>query len=391
MLKRLKVALVVTFSLCVITICTSGVGAQDTITIGAVQTTHGPLAPFGLQVNDGLKDSIDVTNKAGGINGKKIVYEQAGGVFKPEPDKKVFLDLLSKIDPSAMYGNSTGLSKLLADDIRKKYKFLYSSTSFSGQLADPGMYPSVFVAGPTYGDQMGLLLMYIAKEKKDAKVAFFYSDTAFGKDPIRFAQIICRRLRLNLVAEVTAPMKDADLTKQIEELAKAKPDYIICHGFLVDPIPQLIAGCRAKGMTSQFMGTFWGATKMILDKLGPLADGYLAVNPYSYWWMENVPGIEKLKAYNAVNYPDTEFRPIYYLQGYVTGLIFADVLKRADSAGGIKYDNVVTALKATENLDTEGITAPLTIKNNRFPIARVWRANAFKGTFEPASDWLTLR
>ena len=114
-----------------------------------------------------------------------------------------------------MYGESTGLGKAMSPEIKDRYKILYSSTSFSGELADPAANPYIFVPGPTYGDMIGILLKYIAKEKPGAKVAFFYSDTEFGKDPIPFGREMCKQLKLDLVAEAVAQVGAVDVTSQV--------------------------------------------------------------------------------------------------------------------------------------------------------------------------------
>jgi branched-chain amino acid transport system substrate-binding protein len=361
------------------------------VTIAAVQTTSGPLAPFGFQVDAGLKDSLAMINAQGGINGKQLVYEMAGGNYNPNHDKDIFMELYSKYKPLVMFGNSTGLGKMIAPMIEKELKILYSSVSFSSELAYSAMFPSVFVAGPTYGDQVGLLLRYIAKEKPGAKVALFYSDTGFGKDPIKFAKLTIKRLRLELVAEQTAGISDKEAVTQARAIVAEKPDYVIIHGFLLDPVPSFIQECKSYGLNNVFMGTFWGATKMILDKLGPLADNYMAVNPYSYWWQDDVEAIKEIKAYTAQKYPDVEYRPIYYMQSYLTGMVFAEILRKADAAGKLNYEGVTNALKSIKDFNTNGLTAPLTIYNNRFPTARIWKANVTTNRFDPVTEWLTLK
>ena len=385
----LKVSAIVLW--CLVLMCGVAPGtcpAQTSITIGAVQTTVGPLAPFGREIDAGLGDALTMANNAGGINGKKIVYVREHGQYKPEPDKVLFDDCVSKYHPQAMFVNSTGLGKLICPQLEKHYKILMSGATFSSQLAYSAMYPSMFVPGPTYGDQMGILLKFIAREKPGARVAFFYSDTGFGKDPIKFGRLMCRKLRLKLVAEEVASIRGGDVTTQVNGLKKADPDYVVVHGFLVDPVPELIRQCREIGMSCSFMGTFWGATKLLLDKLGPLADGYRAVNPYSYWWTASGPMIEKIKAYTLKRSPEVHYRPIYYMQGFVTGQIFVEVLRKADNAGQMDLQGYVKALQSLRDLDTGGLTPPLTIKNNRFPVARVWKANIEKGIFEPDSEWI---
>ncbi len=364
--------------------------AEDEIKVGGVQPITGRFAFAGVNINAGLEDALMLANEAGGINGKKIKYLMEDGQYKLDVATAAFKRIMSRDNPLIMYGESTGLGKAMAPEIKDRYKILYASTSFSSELADPAHNPYMFVPGPTYSDMFGILLKFIAKEKPGAKVAFFYSDTEFGKDPIPSAREMCKQLKLELVAEEVAQVGAVDVTSQVLDLKRKKPDYVIFQGFVISPVGTVIKQCRDFGMKCKFMGTFWGTTKMLLDKLGPLAEGYMGVNPYNYWWMDDVPMIKKIKEYTKKKYPDVNYRPNSYMQGFMTGLIFVECLKRADKAGELNGDGLVKALKSIKNLDTGGLSAPFTWKDNKFPVARVWKANVQKKIFEPASDWITL-
>lgn len=364
--------------------------AADTIKVGAVQPITGRFAFAGENINAGLKDALMMANEEGGINGKKIEYIMEDGQYDTKVAIAAFKRIMSRDNPLIMYGESTGLGKAMAPEIKDRYKVLYSSTSFSGELADTAKNPFMFVPGPTYGDMFGILLKFIAKEKPKAKVAFFYSDTEFGKDPIPFAREMCKKLGLELVAEEVAQVGAVDVTSQVLDLKRKNPDYVIFQGFVLSPVAAVIKQCRDFGMKCQFMGTFWGTTKMLLDTLGPLAEGYMGVNPYNFWWMEDVPMIKKIKEYTKKNYPSVTFRPNSYMQGFTTGLIFVECLKRADKAGQLNGEGLAKALQSIKDFDTGGLTAPLTIQNNKFPVAKIWKANTTKKIFEPASDWMRL-
>jgi branched-chain amino acid transport system substrate-binding protein len=365
--------------------------AQDEIRIGAVQATIGPFSKAFIEINAGLKDIINITNSEGGINGKKIKYIMTPTDYDVEESKQAFEAIMKEHSPHAMFGNSTGLGLALADKITDVFKVLYCSPSYSAQFADKARYPTMFLPGPTYGEQMALLLQYIAERTPNAKVAFFYSDTAFGRDPIKFAKIMCRRLRLRVVDEEVVKLGTLNVSSEVAKMHQADPDYVIFQGFIMDPVPTVIAKAREAGMTCKFMGAFWGATKEVLDRLGPLSRGYMVVNPFSYWTTTDAPMIQKIRSYNQANHPEVTYRPNYYMHGFATGLIYIDVLKRADSAGELNSEGITKALHNTENLDTGGLTATLTIRNNRFPVARIWEANPDTLEYEPVSEWLKLK
>ena len=362
--------------------------AADEIKIGAVQPITGRFAFAGVQIHEGLKDVLTMANEEGGINGKKINYIMEDGTYNVDKAVAAFKRIMARDNPPVMFGESTGMGKAVAPEIRDRYKILYSSTSFSSELADAANNPYVFVTGPTYSDMFGILLKYIAKEKPGANVAFFYSDTEFGRDPVPYGREMCKKLGLNLVAEEVAKVGGVDVASQVLDLKRKNAEYVIFQGFVLSPVPAVIKQARDYGLKAKFMGTHWGTHKMLLDKLGPLAEGYLGVMPYAFYYQDDIPMIKKIRAWNEKHHPDVKYRPTSYMQGFFTGLVFVECLKRADKAGDLTGDGLVKALQSIKNFDVGGLMAPITVVNNKIPMGRVYKANVSKKIFEPISDWI---
>lgn len=362
--------------------------AAEEIKVGAVQPVTGRFAFAGVQINDGLEDALNMANAEGGVNGKKIKYIMEDGTYKMDVAVAAFKRIMARDNPIIMYGESTALGKAMGPEIKDRYKVLYGSTSFSSELADAAKNPYMFVSGPTYSDMFGILLKYIAKEKPGANVAFFYSDTEFGKDPIPYGREMCKKLGLKLVAEEVAKVGGVDVASQVLDLKRKKAEYVIFQGFVLSPVPAVIKQARDYGLKAKFMGTYWGTHKMLLDKMGSLAEGYLGVMPYSFYWQTEVPMIQKIRAWNEKHHPKVKYRPSSYMQGFFTGLVFVESLKRADKAGQLNGDGLVKALQSLENVKTGGLMCPYTVIDNKIPFGRVYKANISKKIFEPVSDWI---
>ena len=362
--------------------------AADEIKVGAVQPITGRFAFAGVHINAGLEDALMMANEEGGINGKQIKYIMEDGTYSVDKAVAAFKRIMARDNPPIMYGESTGMGKAVAPEIKDRYKVLYSSTSFSSELANAAANPYVFVPGPTYSDMFGILLQYIAKEKPGANVAFFYSDTEFGRDPVAYGREMCKKLGLNLVAEEVAKVGGVDVASQVLDLKRKKAEYVIFQGFVLSPVPAVIKQARDYGLKVKFMGTHWGTHKMLLDKLGPLAEGYLGVMPYAFYYQDDIPMIKKIRAWNQKHHPDVTYRPTSYMQGFFTGLVFVECLKRADKAGDLSGDGLVKALQSIKNFDVGGLMAPITVINNKIPMGRVYKANVDKKVFEPISDWI---
>ncbi len=365
--------------------------ADDVVTVGACQPITGRFAFAGIAINAGLQDYLNLANEKQLVKGKKFnyVYEDSG--YDTERAVACFKQIMAKHNPVIMYGESTGLGKAIAPELNSRYKVLYASASFSSELADPKTHPYSFISGPTYSDMFGVLLDYIARNKGAArpKVAFFYSDTEFGKDPIPFARKRAAELGIDVVSEIVTKAGAVDVTSEVLQLKKTNPDYVIFQGYILSPIIEVIRATKDFGLKTKFMGTFWSMDKGIIEKLGPDAEGYMGVNPYAYFYDESAPGIVAMRAWNQKAHPDVKYQPNSYIQGWFTGMVYVEAVKRVVASGKpVTGENLAAVLDTIKDWDTGGVTGKVTFVNHKAGVGRVYRANAAKGIFEPASDWI---
>ncbi len=376
-------------------VATAGpVFAEEVIKIGACQPITGRFAFAGKHIHQGLMDSLGYANENGGVGGKqfKYIYEDTGYDLKRAIAS--FKKIMAREKPVMMYGESTGLGKAMAPEINNRYHVVYGSTSFSEELSSRENNPYTFVSGPTYAQQFGVLLKYISEHPKKKgvppRVAFFYSDTEFGRDPIPYARELAKKLGVEVVAEEVTKVGAVDVTSQLLDLKRKKPDYCIFQGYVVSPIPSVISGAKDFGMDITFMGTFWAMSKMLLDKLGADGEGYMGVMPYSYWHMDDEPMIKSIKAYNRKHHPDTQYRPNSYMQGWFTGMIFVKLADLCQQQGlTITGDNLKSMIPKIKQWDTGGLAGVTSFTGtNATAMGKVYRAQA--GQFKPASGWIYL-
>jgi branched-chain amino acid transport system substrate-binding protein len=365
--------------------------AQKLPTICAVHPFTGRFAFAGIEGSAAMQDVVDMTNEAGGINGKMIQYYWADGEYKDDVGIAAFKRLYSQYTPQVMFGQSTGMTKALGPEIKSRYKVLYSAYTMTSEAANPKENPYLFIAAPTYAEQFGVLLKYIAKEKPGANIAFFYSDTEFGREPIPAGREMCKKMGLNVVAEEVSQVGGVDLTTQILDMKAKKVDYCIFQGFVSNPIATVIKQSKDYGLNAKFMGTFWSTEKQLLNELGPLAGEYVGVSAYSFFYQDDLPMMKKIKEWTKKKYPTIEYRSQSYMQNFMTTLLFVESFKRADKMeGGITADNMVKAFQSIKNYDVGGLMPPVTIKDNSIPVGRVYRGNASTMKFDPISDWIRM-
>jgi len=361
--------------------------AEEEIVIGGSIPITGVFSFAGVNIHAGIGDYVKLVNDQGGVMGRKVryVYEDTG--YKADASVAAFKKLTSQNPVHLYYGDSTAFSKIINPELNRTESILMTGASFATEINDPRKYPYQFMVGPDYQAMFALLLKYIAREKPNATVAFVYSDSEFGRDPIEENKKTVANLGLKLVAEVITPPGSVDVSTEVLKLRRADPDYTIFHGYVLAPIPEFISLARKMGMQSQFMGTFWSMDKNNIMKMGEDADGFLGIMPYRYSddASADAPMLEKIR----------QIRPGYqsttYLQGFVAAMLLLECAKRTLEADQeLNAKNLKAAFNSIKNFDTGGIIGvPVTVKSNSIPVGRIYKADLKNGKMVPVSDWLT--
>ncbi|MBD9402506.1 ABC transporter substrate-binding protein [Comamonas sp. CMM02] len=360
---------------------------NEDIVIGGSIPMTGVFAFAGVGINAGIADFVKMTNDAGGVEGRKLKYVPEDTGYKVDVSVATFKKLTSQNKINLYYGDSTGFAKTINPELNRNSNILMAGASFATELNNPKKYPNQFLVGPDYTEMFGILLRHIAKEKPGAKVAFVYSDSEFGRDPIESSEKLAKEMGLNVPIKIMTPAGSVDISTEVIKLRRAAPDYTIFHGYILAPIPEFVTQGKQMGMTSKWMGTFWTMDNSTVMQMGENGDGFMGVMPFRYYYdTEKAPMLEKIRAMRP------EYQSTAYIQGFLAAMLFTESARRCLKTGKpLTGANLKAALNSLENFDTGGlIGVPITIKGNSIPVGRVYRADFKAKKMLPASEWISL-
>lgn len=369
---------------------------KEPIVFGGSIPLSGVFAFAGVHIHAGLTDYTRWINSEGGINGHPVEYVMEDTGYEVDRSVAAFKKISGSDSPAVYYGDSTGFMKAIAAELNSQGETLMSGASFATALTDNEQYPFQFIPGPSYSQMFGIILEYIASETGEGDkptLAFVYSDTEFGKDPIENGKARAAELGIEVVEAIVTKPGSVDVSAEVLKLRRARPDYVVFHGYVLSPINEFMVQMRQMGLDTKFMGTFWSSDKLIIDKMGADADGYMGVMPYNYYDSEESgPMLDALRAQAEESDPEAGYRPTGYMQGWFNAMVWTEVIKRTLDAGKeLTAENMAASLASIEDWDTGGIIGiPVTVRDMSFPVGRIWRVNADEGRYEPVSDWIHL-
>jgi len=361
--------------------------SADEIVVGGSIPMTGVFAFAGVGINDGIQDYVKIVNDAGGIKGRKVRYVPEDTAYKVDVSVAAFKKITSQNKVNVYYGDSTGFAKTINPELDRNGNILMAGASFASELNDPKKYPHQFLVGPDYTEMFGILLKHIAKEKPGAKVAFVYSDSEFGRDPIEKSEAAAKQLGLSVPVKIMTAPGSVDVSTEVIKLRRAAPDYTIFHGYVLAPIPEFVTQGKQQGMHSKWMGTFWTMDSSTVMKMGPGGDGFMGVMPYRYYYdTEPAPMLDKIRAMRP------QYQSTAYMQGFLATMLFLESVKRCLDAGKpLTGDNMKAALNTIKDFDTGGIIGvPISIPGNSIAVGRVYKADMKAQKMVAASDWIKL-
>ncbi|MBE9546678.1 MAG: ABC transporter substrate-binding protein [Proteobacteria bacterium] len=329
------------------------------VKIGGLFDLTGATHEISVPYADGIRNYIDYINEKGGINGRKVkLIEVDYGYLIPRAEA-AYENFIKVEKVHAILGWGTGDTEMLRSKIAKD-RIPFMSASYSSKLGIINEAPYNFLIGVTYSDQMRIALRFILDQWKDKsrrpKVAFIYSDTAFGKSPIADGYTYAASHGIDVVADEIVTLDAREAIDQLSRIKAMEADYAILQE-TTWAASVILKYARKLELKTRFIGLNWCADEKLIALAGEAAEGFTGTAPFIFTDV-NIPGIRKILEYNRRKGVDIEGYILRHIQGWTTAEVMLEGVRRAGndlSGSGIKK-----GLESIRGYNTGGITAPVT-------------------------------
>ena len=341
----------------------------------------------------GTRDYFEYLNETkGGIAGNKVTPLMLDGRYKLDEELKIYRRCVDQEKAVVINGWSTGAVKALREQINSD-GVTFITESFSGEVVDPVKLPYIFIAGPTYEQQMIIGLQDL-KSKGGKKVVFMHGDNEYGRAPVTMVRKmdVIQKLGLQLVDTVEFPFDTQDVTAQLLRIKAKNPDLVYVQGSTPQMLVVLRDAAKVGLPAKLFMGNLYNISPAIPEQLGASANGFRAIQAYADFGA-NVPAMKEIEAFRTKH--EVTRQDVYYMKGWFKGKVIAaaiaNSLKKSDGKppADIKVfrKSVRDELEGLKGLDVGGITPPVDYANHQGSLrARI--AEIKDGKYVATSDWI---
>ena len=202
---------------------TAPVRAAETIKIGLMEDVSGDLAVLGLPKLHGSQLAVEEINKAGGILGRQIELIH----LDPQGDNARYQEftrrLLNRDKVDVLIGGITSAAREAVRPIVNRTQTPYFYTNqYEGGVCDANMIST----GAVPEQQFSTLIPYMV-EKFGKKVYVIAADYNFGQISAEWNRSVLKDLGGQVVGEEFIPLGVSQFAQTIQNIQKAKPDWLL--------------------------------------------------------------------------------------------------------------------------------------------------------------------
>ena len=345
----------------------------------------------------GTRDFLEYLNKSqGGIAKQKINIVFLDGRYRLDEEQKIYRRCIEQENAVVVNGWSTGAVKSLRDQINQD-KTPFITESFSSEVLDPKQYPYIFMAGPTYEQQIIIGLRDLAA-KGGKTVVLMHGDNEYGRGPVNVVRKsgIIDQLKLQLLDTVEFRFDTQDVTAQLLRIKSRNPDLIYVQASTPQVLVILRDAAKVGIPASKFMGNLYNISPTIPEQLSANANGFRAIQAYADFGAD-IPAMKQINAYKAGG-GTVEKADLYYMKGWVKGIAIAATIEGVIKKNGGTVPTDIAAFRSAvrdqleqiKGLDDGGITPPLDFSNHQGSVqARI--SEIKDGRYVPVSDWIDAK
>lgn len=375
------------------------VSAQDSIRIGAIFDLSGETETVSRPYAEGVAAYIEFVNANGGINGVPLELRAADFGGDRDLAHRAYVQFASE-GMTAFIGWGTEEMTTLANRAATD-EIPVISAAYSDRLNDPtGDAPYTFVLGTTYGDQITIMMAYMATQWQraggnpaDMSIAIFHDDSEFGTDPLNAASDAASRLRIGGVLAVEMRRGATDFTAELQQA----DDYGVTH-IIIQSTPEPAA------IVARNVADFWGqgrvvvgclnwcANEQFISNAGNAAEGVLGTQPFAPTSVRVTGQADATAALTAQGLT-LQTASLHFTEGWATAEILVSAIQNvADAGRPITGENVRLALESLSDIETGDLLAPVTLTPNDHRGTRaVTVYQVTSGRWQAASDLVDLR
>ena len=317
------------------------------IVIGQPADLTGPQKASVKEMTDAARAYFDKINKAGGIDGRKLVLRSVDDGFDPKRSVTAANELIAQKNVLALAlgrgtANAEAVMKVAGDAKVPVVGYVGGSLLLH---SPPKRY--FFNLRPPYRVEAERAIGQLVAQGA-SRIATVYTDDAFGKDAVEGFYEGLKANKLEAATIATIPRGEAKVEDAVAKIMASKADAVV--GICIVKSCSLVAkGLRAAGYTGKFLSLSNTSSSTYVKELGDVARGIIVTQVFP------APDSVAIALSNDFQKLADEYKfekSYTSMEGYVNARVLVEAIKRAGP--NPTREGLVKALESMHKFDLGG-------------------------------------
>ncbi len=320
-----------------------------TVTVGQSAAFSGPAAELGNEMRKGILAYFDYVNRAGGVNGRKLVLKSLDDGYEATRAAENTKKLIAE-DVFALLGYVGTPTSEASKPIFTEARVPFVGAFTGAELLRSPFNRYIFNVRASYYAETDAIVNLIAKLDMK-RIAVFYQNDSYGKAGLAGVEKAMAARNMKVLTTGTVERNSTDVAAAVKEIASKDPQAVVmisayksCAAFIKE--------MKKANSNPQFMNVSFVGTKALAAELGDDGRGVAVSQVVPFPWNVGTPVVKDYQKHVAGANATAADYNFGSLEGYIAAKIFVEGLRRAGKEP--TRESFVNALETLRDFDTGG-------------------------------------
>ncbi len=291
-----------------------------TITIGQSAAFSGPAAELGNDMRKGILAYFDAVNRAGGVNGRKLVLKSLDDGYEATRAAENTKKLIGE-DVFALLGYVGTPTSEAAKPIFTEARVPFVGAFTGAELLRSPFNRYIFNVRASYYAETDAIVNLIAKLDMK-RIAVFYQNDSYGKAGLAGVEKAMTARGMKILTTGTVERNSVDVAAAVKEIAAKDPQAVVmisayksCAAFIKE--------MKKANSNPQFMNVSFVGTKALAAELGDEGRGVAVSQVVPFPWNLATPIVKDYQRHVAGANATADYG-FGSLEGYIAARVFVE-------------------------------------------------------------------
>lgn len=319
-----------------------------TVTVGQSAAFTGPAAELGKDMKAGIQAYFDQVNRAGGVNGRKLILKSLDDGYEPGRAAENTRKLIQE-DVFALLGYVGTPTSEAAKPIFTEARVPFVGAFTGAELLRAPFNRYIFNVRASYFAETDAIVE-LTRKMDLQRIAVFYQNDSYGKAGLAGVERAMAARNMKIAALGTVERNSVDVAAAVKEISAKDPQAVVMIS-AYKSVAAFIKAMKKAGSNPQFMNVSFVGSKALAAELGAEGRGVGISQVVPFPWNVATPIVKDYQKNLAASDANAEIG-FGNLEGYIAARVFVEGLRRAGA--NPTREGFISAMETLRDYDIGG-------------------------------------